>query len=62
MKECWLFLKAKTNKNTVKHNKKSKPVGFKGGVTILYVYIYVNMKQQMGSILLGNAVNPCKSM
>ena len=41
MKECWLFLKAKTNKNTVKHNKKSKPVGFKGGVTILYVYIYI---------------------
>ena len=34
MKECWLFLKAKTNKNAVKRNKKSKPVGFKGGVTI----------------------------
>ena len=44
-KKCWLLLKAKQANIAVKHDKQSKPVGFRGGSKYIYMYIWTSWKK-----------------
>ena len=53
MNKCWLLLKAKQAKSTVKHNEKSKPVGFRG--VSIHIYIIRQINKQINRWLVNSA-------